>query len=242
MYLDFCFIFAAIFSVLILKMFFMQKNCLGALDNTQEKVPLKFVIEGKEYETCEQYITGLELKQLAGIPLESELFLSISKPYDDELIENDMRVNLARPEKEYFFVKKKLHFTINGVPFVWYKQYIRGIQIRELGNIPPDDEIYLTIKGDWEDDLILDDKVVDLARPGVEHFISRPKPAGFIIIVNAREKIWKEKTISFGQVVSLAFGNYDNNPNTGYTVTYCKGPGSSEEGTMVKGSAVYVQP
>ena len=87
----------------------------------KDKVPLKFVIEGKEYATFDQYKTGAELKQLAGIPLDTELFLSISKPYQDELIENDKSVNLARPETEYFFIKKKLHFTINQVPFTWYR-------------------------------------------------------------------------------------------------------------------------
>ena len=205
------------------------------------KIPLKFVIEGKEYETCEQYLTGAELKQLAGIPLETELFLSISKPYNDELIENDTRVNLARPETEYFFVKKKLHFTINGVPYTWYKQYIRGIQIRELGGISPDDELYLDIPDCWNDDFIEDDEIVDLARPSIEHFLSKPKQKEFKIIVNAREKAWTQATISFEQVIVLAFGSYDNNPNKGYTVTYSKGPKSNQEGSMVKGSVVDVK-
>lgn len=213
----------------------------GAPDTQKEKIPLKFVIEGKEYETCEQYLTGAELKQLAGIPLETELFLSISKPYNDELIENDTRVNLARPETEYFFVKKKLHFTINGVPFVWYKQYIRGVQIRELGKISSDDELYLDILDGWNDDFIEDDEIVDLARPGVEHFISKPKQKEFKIIVNAREKAWSQAIISFVQVIVLAFGSYDNNPNKGYTVTYSKGPKSNREGSMVKGSVVDVK-
>ena len=213
----------------------------GAPDTQKEKIPLKFVIEGKEYETCEQYLTGAELKQLAGIPLETELFLSISKPYNDELIENDTRVNLARPETEYFFVKKKLHFTINGVPFVWYKQYIRGVQIRELGKISSDDELYLDILDGWNDDFIEDDEIVDLARPGAEHFISKPKQKEFKIIVNAREKAWPQTTISFEQVIVLAFGSYDNNPNKGYTVTYSKGPKSNREGSMVKGTVVDVK-
>ena len=204
-----------------------------------QKVPLKFIIEGKEYETCEQYITGAELKQLAGIPLETELFLSISKPYDDELIENDTRVNLARPETEYFFVKKKLHFTINGVPFVWYKQFIRGIQIRELGKISPDDELYLKIHGGWQDDFIEDDEVVDLARPGVEHFFSKEKPVSFIIIVNGREKEWKKRNISFEEVVVLAFPNA-NYESTAYTVIYSGGAEQNPKGSMVKGDVVFV--
>lgn len=161
----------------------MQENAGAASHNPE--VPLKFVIEGKEYKTTDQYKTGAELKQLSGIPLDTELYLSINKPYKDELIENDSRINLARPETEYFFVKKKLHFTIDKKPFVWYKQFIRGIQIRELGNIPSNIAIYLDIKEGYEDDFIADDEVVDLARPGVEHFITKDEPIKIKLIVNA---------------------------------------------------------
>lgn len=218
-----------------------SNNHLGAKHAPNPKVPLKFVIEGKEYETFDQYKTGAELKQLAGIPLDTELFLSISKPYQDELIENEKQVNLARPETEYFFVKKKLHFFINDKPFTWYKQFIRGIQIRELGNIPADHDIFLDIKGDWEDDQILDDEIVDLARPGKERFFSKPRPAEVTIIVNAQPHVWKETKISFEQLVVLAFGKYDSNPNKGYTVTYSRGLEPKPEGTMVKGSFVRVK-
>jgi hypothetical protein len=210
----------------------------GAPNAQKDKVPLKFVIEGKEYETFDQYKTGAELKQLAGIPLDTELFLSISKPYQDELIENEKSVNLARPETEYFFVKKKLHFTINTVPFTWYRQYITGAEIRELGNISPDDDIYLDIKEGWEDDLIKDDEVVDLARPGVEHFVSRPRH-NVEIIVNASRKKYDKPKISYEEVVILAFGNYD--PNRSYTVKYTDGPHQNPKGLMSKGTEVFVQ-
>lgn len=205
------------------------------------KVALKFVVEGKEYETYDQYKTGAELKQLGGIPLETELYLSISKPYKDELIENDNEVDLARPETEYFFVKNKLHFTINKVAFTWYKQYIRGVQIRELGKIDADDLIYLAIERPFEDELIGDNDKVDLARPGKENFFSKEQPCDFTIIVNATPKAWKEKTISFEQVVVLAFGVMNNRPETGYTVTYSRGVEPNPEGTMVKGSIVKVK-
>lgn len=204
-------------------------------------ISLKFVIEGKEYETFDQYKTGAELKKVGGIPLDSEMYLSISEPYKDELIENDKQVNLARPEIEYFFVKRKLQFTINKTPFTWYKQFITGAEIRELGNIDPKDDLYLDIKPGYEDDFILNDEIIDLARPGTEHFVSINKPVSLTIIVNASPRSWTEKTISFEQVVILAFGSYDNNPNRGYTVTYSRGTGSKPEGTMVKGSVVKVK-
>ncbi|GHT35945.1 hypothetical protein AGMMS49574_26630 [Bacteroidia bacterium] len=205
----------------------------------KEKVPLKFIIEGKEYETCEQYMTGAELKQLAGIPLETELFLSVSKPYNDELIGNDTRVNLARPETEYFFVKKKLLFTINGVQYTWYKQFIRGIQIRELAKISPNDDLFLDLPDGWKDDFIEDDEIVDLARPGVEHFVSRPKIKGVEIIVNQSIKKYDKPKIAFEEVVRLANGSYD--PNRGYTVKYSDGPKENPNGLMSKGTEVFVK-
>lgn len=216
-------------------------NHQGDSHSHNPKVPLKFVVEGKQYETFDQYKTGAELKQLAGIPLDTELFLSISKPYQDELIENDKQVNLARPETEYFFVNKKLHFFINDKPFTWYKQYIRGVQIRELGKISAEDDIFLDIKEGWQDDQILDDEVVDLARPGKERFFSKSRLTEVNIIVNARSHIWKEVNISFEQLVVVAFGSYDNDPNKGYTITYSRGWEPKPDGTMVKGSVVRVK-
>ncbi len=208
-------------------------------DAQNSESPLYFIIEGKEYKTTNQYKTGAELKNLAGIPLETELYLSITKPYHDELIENDKSVNLARPDTEHFFVKKKLKLTINKEPFVWYKQFIRGIQIRELGKIDAGQDLYLDIKEGYEDDFITDDEIVDLARPGKENFFSKDRDLQIKIIVNGREKTWDKRTISFEEVVGLAEGN----ANTGvkaYTVTYIKGPKQNPQGEMAKGDVVFV--
>jgi len=64
-----------------------------------------------------------------------------------------------------------------------------------------------------------------------------PKP--ITIIVNGRPKEWNEKTISFKQVVVLAFSKYEDNDQIVYTVTYLIKKG--EEGTMVAGDEVKVR-
>lgn len=61
------------------------------------------------------------------------------------------------------------------------------------------------------------------------------------IVVNGRNKTWTEKTISFEQVVVLAFGKYEDNGVTAYTVTYKKGQGNKPEGSMVKGETIHVK-
>ena len=63
----------------------------------------------------------------------------------------------------------------------------------------------------------------------------------FKIIVNAREKTWNEKHISYEQVITLAFGSYNDNPNIVYSVTYKKGEDKKHEGSLVKGESVPVK-
>lgn len=131
---------------------------------------LKLTIEGKLYEWHHQYITGVQIKQLANIALDLEVYLSIEEPWKDELIPNDKEVDLARPEIEHFYVKQSLKYTIEGKEFESNKQYIQGSMIRKQGQIPDGYEIFLSIKGPWEDEKISDDIWVDLARPGIENF------------------------------------------------------------------------
>jgi hypothetical protein len=64
---------------------------------------------------------------------------------------------------------------------------------------------------------------------------------GITLIVNGRPKPWTEKMISFEQVVVLAFGTYDPNPDKVYTVVYDKGAYENPEGSMVRGSKVFIK-
>lgn len=135
--------------------------------------------------------------------------------------------------------KPVLHFTINGERFEWGSQYIMGEEIRKLGKIPNEDEIFLSIKKPWEDEMITDESRVDLARPEIEHFFSKPK--SFHIIVNGTKKEWHKPKISFGEVIILAFGSYDESQNIVYTVAYEDGPKENPQGTMSKGQEVSVK-
>nr|WP_293838386.1 multiubiquitin domain-containing protein [uncultured Arsenicibacter sp.] len=218
----------------------MHREQNPAIPEGIEPSYLEYIIEGQAFQTSKQYITGAELKHQRGIPPDTELYLSIARPWTDELIENHTRVDLARPGLEYFYVRKKLTFTVNGNPFTWYKQYITESEIKAIGKIDEDDELFLKIAHPFEDELITRDSRVDLARPGKEHFISRPKDT-YVLIINAQPKHWKQKTISFEQVITLAFGSYSDDVNKAYTVTFANGPKQKPKGVMVKGDVVHVK-
>jgi hypothetical protein len=136
---------------------------------------------------------------------------------------------------------KVLKLVINDKQYEWHNEYITGAEVRRLGNISTSEEIFLSIKKPWEDEPIPDDKQVNLARPEIEHFYSKDIEYKITLIVNGRPKHWEEKKITFEQVVVLAFGTYDPNPNKVYTVTYDKGPHQNPEGSMVKGDKLFVK-
>lgn len=90
-----------------------------------------------------------------------------------------------------------MQLTINEKQYAWYQEYITSAEIRKLGSIPTEDEIFLSIKNPWEDEPIPDDMQVNLARPEIEHFYSVSKHFKIELIVNDRQKQWTEKTITF---------------------------------------------
>ncbi|RKD92524.1 multiubiquitin domain-containing protein [Mangrovibacterium diazotrophicum] len=62
-----------------------------------------------------------------------------------------------------------------------------------------------------------------------------------ILIINGREKEWNDKAITFEQVVTLAFGTYQNNDRTIYTVTFTRGQNEKPQGSLVAGDFVNVK-
>jgi hypothetical protein len=135
--------------------------------------------------------------------------------------------------------KPVLPLVINGKEHEWTEQYITGEQVRNLGNIQKEEEIFLSIRKPWEDEHILDETRIDLARPGIEHFYSKRRAV--VIIVNGREKAWHGEKISYSEVVKLAFPEHVEDEKTVYTVTYKHGPHQNPQGSMVKGDSVFVK-
>lgn len=133
---------------------------------------LYFKVEDREFSTSKQYLTGAEIKKIAGLPLESELFLTVGSPWKDEPIPDDKEVDLARPGIEGLYIRKKLKFILDCKDYESDRQYVTGAYLRKLGNIPAGYNIYLAVSGPYEDELIKDDDRLNLARPGIENFYS----------------------------------------------------------------------
>lgn len=135
--------------------------------------------------------------------------------------------------------KRVLELTINGKKYEWNQQYITGAEIRILGYIANDEEIFLAVKKPWDDEPIFNDKQVNLARPEIEHFYSKAKEV--IIVVNGTVHKWTKEKISFKEVIVLAFGQFLDKSTMVYTVAYEDGPKQNPEGSMFVGKEVFVK-
>lgn len=149
-----------------------------------------------------------------------------------------MKTELICSEKDS---KHFLSLTINGEKFEWPNQYITLKEIRKLGNISDDDDVYLQIKEPWIDELLKEEIPIDLARPEIEHFFSKEVQQIVTLIINGTPKKWDKKQISFKEVIVLAFGKYIDKPTVAYTVAYEDGPKQNPEGSMIKGQSVLVK-
>jgi hypothetical protein len=114
-----------------------------------------------------------------------------------------------------------LEVVINGTKHTWTEQYITGAMLKKLGGLDAGETLFLDIEAPWEDELILNDTRVNLARPGIESFLSKHKHQDSIIItVETPKGKWENvafnKTLTVGNVIKkviekfgfAADGNY----------------------------------
>jgi hypothetical protein len=201
----------------------------------------ELLIEGINYQWNTQFITGAEIRKLANLHGPAELFQAVPEPWDDQLVTEDFRVDLGRPETEQFYLKRNLRITINKVPYDWGREFITAEQIRKLGNVTFDHDIYLEIEKPGEDELVTQETPVNVALPGVEHFYSKESVKEVIIIVNGTPKKWNRDKITFKELIILAFDSYIDRPTMVYTVAYEDGPKQNPEGSMVRDTVVFVK-
>lgn len=201
-------------------------NNTNNTEDFKNKKSLQFTVNGKEYAWSQQYVSGKEIREISSAPascFESQLFLAINRPWEDELINDNTTVNLARPELEHFYFKNILSLIINGKEFTWDKEYITGIELKNLAGIAQTDELYLSIRKPWEDEPIHDDTVVNLARPGIEHFHSK-KPVTYKFFIEKKDYYSPKSQLSVGDILT----EYAKVPTNNHTLAEKKGSGFIE--------------
>jgi|SRR5579871_2815575 len=114
-----------------------------------------------------------------------------------------------------------------------------GAALYALGAVKPGFDLFREVDGDHVDPEV-DNGTEVLYLTQDEHFHSGP-PKIYHIIVNGRKKEVSIKTLTFTQVVALAFNAVPSGPNVQISVTYRKGPKKNHDGTMTEGETVRIK-
>jgi hypothetical protein len=112
-----------------------------------------------------------------------------------------------------------------------------GAALYKLGNIGHRQELFRELDGDQEDQAVANDES-PLNLTEDEHFYSEKD---FSIVINGRKKTVTQTTLTFDQIVTLAFDTRPTGPNIVFTITYRNGPRKNPEGTLLDGDAVRIK-
>lgn len=69
--------------------------------------PNQIIVDQKPHKWPQKFITGLEIKRLAGVdPAAYDAWLDVKGP-EDELVADDAKIDVSKPGVEKFFTGKK---------------------------------------------------------------------------------------------------------------------------------------
>jgi len=187
---------------------------------------------------------GRQLLEVAGLAPEAgySLFAILSSG-DFEDVRLNEPFDLWRHGAERFvafLTDRDFKLTLNGDELRWGKPVISGAVLYSLAKPNADEGVFLDVRG-GEDCLIEPGELVDLTKPGIERFITAPKPAPtYEIIVNSRSRIVNASTVTYEQIVQLAFpGQHDSNVN--FSMTYRHAASAPHAGELGAGGTVEVK-
>lgn len=139
-----------------------------------------------------------------------------------------------------FLTDRDFKFTLNDDELRWGKPVISGAVLYGLAKPGEGEAVLLEVRG-GEDRLIEHGDLIDLAEPGIERFITaRKPPTTFEIIVNSRPRTVDARTVTFEQIVQLAFpGQHD--PSVVFSMTYRHAASTPHAGELGAGGSVDVK-
>lgn len=185
--------------------------------------------------------TGRQILAGGGLQPEDDfvLFLMLCNGAIEE-VRPDEHTDLRRHGLERFLAFRTdriLRFFVNGREFEWAPR-ISGYALKFLAGVDPaTHDVFLKCQGEVV--LVEDTTLFDLTQPDVEHFFT----AGISlqILVNAEPIEVHRRSLSFEDVVRLAYPEASFAENIGWTVTYSRGPSQNTEGGMVMGQTLILK-
>lgn len=209
---------------------------------------IRFGLEGltfRNIDVPDPIPTGRQILDSAGLDRRGDYLLyALLASGDFEDIRLDETVDLRGKGAERFIAFKSdrdFKFTLNDHQMAWGRPELPGSVLYDFAEAPPEAAIFLEVRG-GEDRLIKPDDRINLDAPGVERFITAPRPhKGFVIVVNAIEETVPDNNVSFEQVVKLAYPDAPPETNVKYSMTYRNAASYPHTGELGEGGSVEVK-
>lgn len=184
---------------------------------------------------------GRQLLEAAGLhPRDGYSLFAISPTGDFEDVLLDEPFDLRGRGAERFvafLTDRDFKLTLNDGELRWGKPLISGSVLYGLAKPGDGMAVFLEVPG-GEDRLIEPGELINLAEPGIERFITAPTT--FAIIVNSRPRTVSARTVTFEQVVHLAFPG-QHAPNVVFSMTYRHAASTPHAGELGAGGSVDVK-
>jgi hypothetical protein len=139
-----------------------------------------------------------------------------------------------------FQTDRDFKLTLNDRELRWGKPVISGTILYGLAKPGDGEGVFLEFPG-GEDRLVERGELIDLSEPGIERFITAPRrPPTFEIIVNSRPRTVNARTVTFEEIVQLAFPG-QHEPNVVFSMTYRHAASMPHAGEIGAGGSVDVK-
>jgi multiubiquitin len=136
-----------------------------------------------------------------------------------------------------FQTDRDFKLTLNDDELRWGKPVISATVLYGLAKPGASEGVFLEVRG-GEDRLLELGELIDLTQPGIERFITALKT--FEIIVNSRPRTVNAATVTFEQIVQLAFPG-QHEPNVVFSMTYRHAASTPHAGELGAGGSVDVK-
>ncbi|CDI11769.1 multiubiquitin domain-containing protein [Agrobacterium pusense] len=136
-----------------------------------------------------------------------------------------------------FQTDRDFKLTLNDNELRWGKPVISGTILHDLAKPGEGEGVFLEVPG-GEDRLVEYGDLIDLTQPGIERFITARLT--FEIIVNSRPRTVNARTVTFEQIVQLAFPG-QHQPNVVFSMTYRHAASTPHAGELGVGGSVDVK-
>lgn len=127
---------------------------------------------------------------------------------------------------------------LNEREILWGDEQISALELRLIGEIPDDEDLYFDSKGDR---VIEDDAILSLKPKDIERFRSGdPKDQTVDVVLNGEVITVEKGRLSFSDLAQLAFPKLFGGALICFTVSFSRGPKRRREGVLLEGGKVRV--